>query len=227
MLGLAAACVLAFGAGRASADQTYYIDQGNTALQAFPAPPYYATAVVHLDSSTMATITFDVGPNFTTGGHTYSYTFAGTDTADVNVNASSFSVSNITVVPAVGSPSFSSTHNVDGQGTFNARIDSGSGGSSVLTTEVKFDVTRSTGTWGSAADVLTNTGSGVTHFAAAHIAVAVDGVIGSSNTGFAGDGPFTPPPPTPQSVPEPSSTALAAVGALGFVVFGLRRRLKK
>lgn len=45
-----------------------------------------------------------------------------------------------------------------------------------------------------------------------------DGFAGSSNTGFASGAVL---------VPEPSTMAIAGLGALGFVGFGLRRRLEK
>jgi len=51
----------------------------------------------------------------------------------------------------------------------------------------------------------------------------------STNDGFeewaAPQGSIIPPPPTP--TPEPSTMALAALGGLGFLGYGLRRRLKK
>jgi hypothetical protein len=153
------------------------------------------------------------------------YVFVDSGAAAVNVNSTNFSGPNsITTSPNAGLGSVDSSPNEDGFGSFNAAVKlSESGPIKDRATIITFTITNNNAGWTTATDVLKNNTTGVGFLAAAHIGVG--GVTGGlAVTGFAGNG-TTPPPPTP--VPEPSSTALAAVGALGFVVFGLRRRLKK
>jgi MYXO-CTERM domain-containing protein len=59
------------------------------------------------------------------------------------------------------------------------------------------------------------------YYAAAHI----QGVAPPLGSTFFGSGVGTPPP-TPNGAPEPSTMLIAAVGALGFLGYGLRRRRK-
>jgi hypothetical protein len=211
---LAAAVALTFGACRASADSIVY-DLTTVNISGFTGP--FVQVTVNRTDSTHATITFD---SLTNGGFTYLMHTNGA--AAVNVNATSWTVGSI-AASFLGSPLTAPTDggsgNEDGFGKFNQTISMSDGNPAQGTaaSEISFILTNTSGTWSSAANVLTPNGSG--QVAAAQIG-AWNGVTGNgfTNTGFAGDA---------ATVPEPSTLAIAGLGALGFVGFGLRRRLKK
>src|SRR5262249_19052053 len=107
--------------------------------------------------------------------------------------------------------------NEDGFGSFNQTINSFDGFDHSSTT-ISFTLTNTSGTWGSAADVLAANASG--NVVAAPIFVCVDspGCTQSSSkpaTGFATQS-------GPTSTPEPSSTVLLSL-ALISVGFGARK----
>ena len=118
VLGVALAFLVSLGASIASADTTYTIDVGNPGgLNCCTGP--YATATVHFVDATHATVTFTSATN---GG--YLYLMAGNQAADVNVNATSFTVGSLSGSNSVGfSPvgplSNGGSNNVDGFGSFN------------------------------------------------------------------------------------------------------------
>ncbi len=82
-------CLLTFGAPRASADTiSFTINTPNTAISGFTGP--YATVTVNRTSTTMATITFT---SDTAAGNIY--LMGDGSSVDVNVNATSWTVSGI------------------------------------------------------------------------------------------------------------------------------------
>ena len=190
------------------------ISVGNTAISGFPGP--YATVTVNRTDSTHATITFT---SLTNSGNIY--LFGGVSSVDVNVNAASWTLGTITGSNAgtgfsPGPFSDGGSQNVDGHGVFNQTIDSFDGYTH-SSDNVSFTLSDTSGTWASAASVLTANNNGF--LAAAHIFVAqiVGGNIYQTNgalaTGFAANGGST-------SVPDGGATVMLlgmALGALGVV----------
>src|SRR3569623_174387 len=75
-------------AGRSAfADTTYNLSLGNSAITPAPYNPFYGSVLVHLTSSTTATVTFTADAG---------YLFLDSSIADVNVNATSWTVSGLT-----------------------------------------------------------------------------------------------------------------------------------
>jgi hypothetical protein len=196
---------------------TYDINVPNTALSSLTGP--YATVTVDLTSSTMATITFAsdiVGGNI--------YLLGDGSSVDVNVNAASWTLSNILGSNAgtgftPGPWSDSGSGNVSAFGVFNQTITSFDGFTHSSDT-ISFDLQNTSGTWANAGDVLTANAGGNT--VAAHIFVTsnpANAANGALVTGFATDDGA----PT---VPDAAST----LGLLGLAltgVAGLRRHLVK
>jgi MYXO-CTERM domain-containing protein len=76
-------------------------------------------------------------------------------------------------------------------------------------------------TWNTATDVLTANASGA--FIGAHIVVFASNNVVNGNqgsTGYAANGGAV------STTPEPSTMAIAGLAALGFIGYGLRRRVK-
>jgi hypothetical protein len=213
------AFLLTLGASRASADTiTYNITSPNSDLSGFTGP--YATVKVDLTSSTTATITFTSDTN---GG--YIYLMGATRAVDLNVNGP-FTLGTVTETNSIGGfkPTFDTygSGNVDGMGNFNLILINKDGFKDSATT-ISFTLTLTSGTWSSAADVLTPNAGGFV--AAIHGFACSEAGSGCSTTGtgaiatgYAGDGPGTP-------TPEPASLVLFGTGLL---VLGtkLRRRPK-
>lgn len=234
-LGLAVALALSLGARSASAAGTNYtLSTPNASISSY-SPPFGSVNVTVDATGKIATFTFTAGPN---PNGTHDYLFVDSNAANVNVTggafgsggnlsaafvsaSNSFQVSGGFAAPSFSSFSLDTNGAVDGFGRFNLQLNL-NGASGEPATSIVFTVTRTTGTWASdGSDVLTNTGTQVSHFVAAHIAVFTDPATNSAGalaTGFATEGPV---------VPEPSSMAIAGLGALGFAAYGLRRRLKK
>jgi len=192
-------------ASPAKADLIFDIATGNAAISGFPGP--YAQVDVHLDSSTMATITFT---SLTNSGNIYLMGDGGT--VGVNVNATSWTLSNITGSNAgtgftPGPYSNGGAGNEDGFGSFNQTINSFDGYTHSSDT-VSFDLTDTSGTWATANNVLAPNAGG--DLAAAHIFITsspANAANGAIVTGFATDGP------TP--VPEPASLVIFGTALLG------------
>jgi len=194
------------------------INVGNNQLTnaGFTGP--YATVNVVLNDSTHATVTFTSATQ-TIGSNTYVYLMGDGASAAVKVNATSWTISNITGSNAyTGVPAFTpgpfsdgGSGNVDGFGTFNQTVNSFDGFTHSSST-ISFTLTNTGGTWGSAAAVLNGNPS-----VAAHIFVGLidaNGVVQNTTiTGFASSG-GTP------TVPDGGTTVMLlgmALGALGMV----------
>jgi hypothetical protein len=209
---------LALGAPAAHADVfTYTIGVPNTALATKTGP--YATVTVDRTSSTTATITFD---SLINGG--YIYLMGSENSADVNVNATSWTLNNVTgtALPGFSGPSLSDTEDkqVDGFGDFNQTLKEFDGFQYSLD-EISFTLTDNSGSWGSAADVLTANAAG--YLAAIHAFPCSEAGAGCTNqqnniqTGYAANGTV------PSPVSEPAGLSVLGVGLLGL---GLARRRK-
>jgi hypothetical protein len=206
LLALAGALALSFGARSASADVfTFDIGIGNAAVSPFPGP--YATVTVNRTDSNDATITYTALSN---GG--FDYAIGHAQAIDLNVTDNG-TISASAVGNGTGTFSGPNSSNVSTFGVFNTVFDNSDGANDVHTL-VTVTLTGTGGLWSSAASVLTPNPDGF--IAAAGIFVFQDGQV--VTTGFAGNGSV---------VPEPSTMAIAGLGALGFIGYGLRRRLKK
>jgi hypothetical protein len=247
-LGLALALILIM-AGRASADldiATYNLTTSNLSGSINANPPYtgpFATVTVDLTDATHATITFDSLTQLI-GGNTYVYLFHSNGAVGVNVNATSWGVSNISgsnsyastypsLLPGPVSPSDGGASTFDGYTTGQTKLNQSidlTDGFQASATEIQFTLTNTSGMWTSAhlglpGSVLTPTGNN--QIAAAQIgAWKVGDPNGYNPTGFAGDASLDRPPIV-SGVPEPSTMALVALGAVGFLGYGLRRLLRR
>jgi hypothetical protein len=211
--------VLTMGAPTVMADTlTLTIGVPNSDVSAYPGP--YANVTVNRTDNTHATITFN-----TLDQGKYDYFIIDSSIADVNVNATSWTIGGFSFT----APSFSSgkasnlssggSGNVDGFGTFNQTLNNKDGYAQAAT-EVDFTLTNTSGTWASAASVLTPNGSGWE--AAAHVAVCdtstnptCNTTPGAVATGYAANG----------SVPDGGLTVMLLGGAL-VCVETLRRRFR-
>jgi hypothetical protein len=195
---IACLCALATQSVKANSIN-YTLNTPNTSISGYTGP--YATVNVNLTDSTHATITFTGN---TVGGNTF--LFGGAQFADVNVNATTFSL----VVLLPGSTTGYSSQNVSGFGKFNAAIDNFDGNGFAVSS-VSFTLTDTSSTWADAANVLTADDAG--YSAAAHIFVRnVTG--GNPATGFAGNGSNPPVVPDGGSTMALLGLALAGLGSV-------------
>lgn len=173
-------CVLAMAVQQAGAI-SYTLGFGNSGVSSYPGP--YGTVDVTLNTSTQATVTFT---GDTVGG--YTYIFGGTGCVAVNVNATSWSVSGFAGTAyngdsaVVGNLSSGGAGNENGFGSFNQTINNFDGFQHSWST-VTFLLTDTSGTWASAASVLT--GNSENNIVAAHIFVVDDSTGANPSTGFA------------------------------------------
>jgi hypothetical protein len=218
-----AVAVLTLGASIASAGSilstfTSTLNVGNSAISGFPSP--FGTVLVDLTSSNVATITFTAATNDL---------FGDSGVVDVNINAKTWTISGLTGTALAGfkGPKLTNagSKKVDGFGVFNQTFTEFDGFTWALNT-VSFMVTDTSGTWASAANVLTPNLNG--DDAAAHIFVCADATKtvqgscvpanGAITSGYAGEGAAATPPPTP----EPNSLLL--LGSALMTAAGLVRR---
>jgi hypothetical protein len=210
--------IAGFGLQQAKADQfVSSLNHGNTGptgISGFPGP--YGTVLVTLTSSTTATITFTSSTN---SGNIYLFGDGGS--VAVNLNASTFTVDSITGSNSgtgftPGPYTFAGAGVEDGFGSFNLTINSFDGFTH-SSDSITFTVTNTSGTWGSAADVLIANAGGFD--AAAHIFVTAspaNAANGAISTGFAAEtgGHVV--------VPDGGTTVMLLGAALG--VLGMARR---
>jgi hypothetical protein len=206
MLAAAAASALALSFGTAaSALTTFSLDFLNTS--GFTAP--YGTVAVNLLTPTTATVTFTAGS--ATG---FNYFFIDSSAADVNVNATTWTITNLVTNGLNGAVlADGGSGNVDGWGTFNQTTNQTDGYNDRATT-ISYLLTDTSGNWDTNSNnvLIANTAGNTV---AAHIAVctlATNPTCGSdqgaSFTGFATNGGHV-------AVPEPATWGLMLVGFFG------------
>jgi hypothetical protein len=186
----------------------------NSGISGSPGP--YGTVQVNLTSSTTATITLT---SLSNGGNTYLFGDGGT--LGLNVNASSFTATNISGSNSgTGFKGWSlknvGSGNLDGLGSYNLVINSVDGFTQSVST-LTLTLTDTSGTWASAADVLTANSLGFD--AAAHVFVTTspaDAANGASATGYAAG--------SPSVAPAPANLTLLGIGVLGLFGYSWRRR---
>jgi hypothetical protein len=215
----AVAAVGLLGAGAANALTTLSLSIGNAAIAGFPAP--YGSVTIDLTSATTANVTFTAGA--ATG---FKYFFIDGGSADVNVNAASWTIGSF--VGNGGALSDGGSGNVDGFGVFKQTVNQFDGFGQP-STSIEFTLTDTSGTWASSDNVLTPNPSG--HLVGAHIAVCntttnptCNSDIGAVVTGFATGN--LPGSPRGGGVPEPATWAMMVLGfgGLGAVLRIQRRR---
>jgi protein with PEP-CTERM/exosortase system signal len=192
----------------------------NSAISGFTGP--YATVTIQTTNGTnTATITFT---SLSNGNNMYligdGHAFALNTNGAATVSGVTFTqAANLIGFAAPSVTSLNGSGNVDGFGSFN-NDNSAFDGFDHAFSQVSFTLTKNSGTWMNASQVLTGNGQGT--FAAAHIFVATiraDGNVyqsdGALSTGFAGNGGSF-------SIPDGGTTVMLLGMALG--VLGMARR---
>ena len=213
--------------GEATADQIITLTNANSAIN----PPFtgpYGTVDVHWVNSTTATIKLTAN-TVKIGGTNYIYMFGDGGTIGLNVNAASFTASNIVGSITQGGSGFqpwslvgTGSGNEDGFGMFNFQANSFDGFAHVIDT-LTLTLTNNSGTWGSASSVLTPNPGGST--AAAHIFVTVSPAVQSTGalaTGYEANGRNGS-----VVVPEPSSVVLGFAALVGLGLTQIRRLVRR
>jgi PEP-CTERM motif len=194
------------------------IYDGNDALDPFAAP--YATVLIDLVDATHATITFAA---LSQNGN--DYLMGGANTVGVNVNATTWTLSNIVGTNSnagftPGPYTDTGSGNVSDFGIFNQTI-TGFDGYQHSADLITFGLTNTSGTWASAADVLDENDSD--YYVEAHIFVTGDPALTTNSalaTGFAADGAAAP-------APEPATLLLLGSGLVGAGIFSRKRLGRK
>ena len=209
LLALAAALALTVGARSASAD-VFNLNIDHSSGSPVTVSPAYGTVTLTLVSSTEVTIAYVANTSQITGFHEVGFNF---------VSAGGSTITSVTPSSIIGGTitfSAEGTSQMDGLGTFtNVYGRTNAGPPSDQARSVTLDIVG-TKLALSQFENLSNGGNPSVDFAAGFSRT----VNGTTTTGWVGSGPSV-------VVPEPSTMAIAGLGALGFVGFGLRRRLKK
>ena len=188
---------------------SYNLTVPNSAISGYTGP--YGTVLVNRTDSTHATISFS---STTVAGFTF--LFGGQGVAAVNVNATSWTIGSMSGSNAgsgftPGPLSDGGANTEDGFGTFNQTIDSFDGYTHSFST-LSFILTDTSGSWGSAADVLRGVAAHI--FVTATPANASNGALA---TGYAANG---------VGVPDGGSTvALLGLGLAGIGMLSRKFRM--
>jgi len=200
-LGMALALAMTLGVGSASAVTfPLTLNTPNSQLSGTTGP--YAIVTATQQNSTTVRFTF-------TPQGSYGFVDGGSVALNINCDPSHITVSNFDTSVFTANVSTGGQNNLDGFGNFNVNLNEKNSANPV-TTPVTFDVSCSDGLTVATSLIANANGE----LAGAHIFAPSVG-----KTGFVADGPA--------AVPEPSTLAIAGLGALSFVGYGLRRRLKK
>lgn len=220
---VALALAITFAAGNACADSiSFLLTTGN--LQAYTGP--YATVTIDRTSNTAANVTFT---SYNDGS--YIYLLGDGGSVALNVNATSFTATNIVGTNSLsgfstpGPYSVIGPGNEDGLGSYNLRI-TGFDGWSHTADQITFTLTNTSGTWNSVASILQPNNKG--NVAAIHFfpclpsgagcdpnSPGARAVNGGAGTGYAaGNGTAV--------VPIPAAAWLFGSGLLGLI--GVTRR---
>lgn len=180
-------------------------------------PNGYGTVTVTITGANTATVVF----SSTVSANNYINLFGDGSTADLNVNATSFSVNSVTggnsgtgFSPATYTPTIAANQNVDGLGGFNLTITSNDGFHTSSST-VTVMLTDNSGNWANAASVLFANGNG--NDVGAHVFITTDPANAGNTaikTGYAGNGVDTD-----TNVPDGGYTAIM----LGAALLGLAK----
>jgi hypothetical protein len=175
---------------------------------------------VHLVDSTHATVTLTSN---TVGGNIYLFGDGGTIGLNTNgtVTASGFTGTNSGTGFSAWSLVSTGSGNEDGFGSFNFTVKSFDGYPHSVD-NLKFTLTKTSGAWGSADDVLTPNSNG--YEAAGHVFVATYPANANNSalaTGYAANGS------NGSVVPEPSSLVLGLIGLMGLGLTRIRRLIRR
>jgi len=191
------AVALSAVAGTAHASLLITLNNGNPALGGAGT---FGTATITRLTNTTASVAF---------ASSGSYFLLDGSAADVNVNASSFTLTSCTA-NSVNLCTNTGPGNVDGWGLFNQTTTTGDSSANGRATAITLFLTNTSGgTWATDNDVLTANSDG--HLVAAHFGLCASLTSTCSVTGFATGTGGNPN----HDVPEPAVVALLGIGLLG------------